>query len=102
MHIQKYQVWQPGSWRFGGCRQPVGTLGDNNQFGAAVLPVEPTKNKLTTKCTAKLLDKSIPSIYYMNTGLHQLRKPILVLLSVVGNQEEEVLLVHDSTTTSSV
>lgn len=101
MHIQKYQVWQPGYWRFAGCKQPVGTPVDNNQFGAAVLPVEPTKNKFTTKCTAKLLDKSIPSIHYMNTGLHQLRKPILVLLSVVGNQEEE-LLVRDSTTTSSV
>lgn len=60
------------------------------------------KKKFTAKCAAKLLDKSIPSIQYMNTGLHQLRKPILVLLSVVGNQEEELLPVHDSTTTSSV
>ena len=80
----------------------MGTPADNKQFGAAGLPVDPTKKKFTAKCAVKLLDKSIPSIQYMNTGLHQLRKPILVLLSEVGNQEEELLPVHDSTTTSSV
>lgn len=80
----------------------MGTPADNKQFGAAALPVDPTKKKFTAKCAVKLLDKSIPSIQYMNTGLHQLRKPILVLLSEVGNQEEELLPVHDSTTTSSV
>ena len=67
-----------------------------------MLPVEPTEKEFTTKCTANLLNKNIPSIRYLSIGLHQPRKPIFVLLSVAGNQEEGLFLIHDSTSTSSV
>lgn len=99
LHIHRQQ--QCGSQapgRFGA----VGSQLGNNPSGAAMLPVEPTEKEFTTKYTANLPNKNIPSIRYLNTGLHQPRKPILVLLSVAGNQEEGLLLIYDSTTTSSV